>query len=65
LYTTTCENYVCPFERSIVGTSLQGGPYGHGHDRNSFQLKRAHMLKDVAKLMIVVANYASRFSFTT
>ncbi len=32
---------------------------------NEFLLKWAHLLKDLAKLVAIVANYASRLSFMT
>jgi hypothetical protein len=37
---------------------LWGGPFGHGADRNELLLKRAHVLKDVIKLVTIMANYA-------
>ncbi len=43
---------------------MQGGPFGKGLDTNELLLKRAHVLRDVSKLAIVV-NYVSRSSFTT
>jgi hypothetical protein len=43
---------------------LQGGPPGHGLDRNELLFRRAQGLNDLAKLAIVMANYMSRSSFT-
>ncbi len=37
---------------------LRGGPFGHGLDKNGLLLKRAHVLGDLTKLMVVIANYA-------
>ncbi len=44
---------------------MQGGPSGKGFDTNELLLKRAHVLRDVSKLAIVVVNYVSRSSFMT
>ncbi len=36
---------------------MQGGPFGHGLDRNELLLKMACGSNDLARLAIVVANY--------
>jgi hypothetical protein len=43
---------------------LQGGPLGHGPDRNELLLKRACMLSDLARLAVVVTNYTFESCFT-
>jgi hypothetical protein len=43
---------------------LQGGPPGHGFDRNELLLSRACGLNDFAKLVVNVTNYMFESSFT-
>jgi hypothetical protein len=42
---------------------LQGGPLGHGPDRNEL-LQRACRLNDLARLAVVIANYTFESCFT-
>jgi hypothetical protein len=58
-------DYIRVFKQSTLYKQyLQGGPSGHGHDRNEFLLKRAQWLIDLARLTVVVANYTFGSSFS-
>jgi hypothetical protein len=64
LYIATPNNYTHVFKQSTLYKQyLQGGPSGHGLDRNELSW-RAQRLNDHAKLAIVVANCMSGSSFT-
>ncbi len=43
---------------------MQGGPFGHGHDRNKLLLRRVQGSSDLARLAVIMANYTSKSSFT-
>ncbi len=43
---------------------MQGGLIGHGLDRNEFLWRRAQWFNDPARLMILMANYMSEYSFS-
>jgi hypothetical protein len=43
---------------------LQGGPTGHGPNKNELLLRKAQGLSDLAKLVTDVANYTSGSFFT-
>ncbi len=65
LYIMTSDDYICAFQQSTLYKQyLQGGPYGHGPDRNKLLLRRAQRLTDLARLPAIVANYTFGSSFT-
>ncbi len=43
---------------------MQGGPPSHGLDRNELLLRRAQRSSDLARLVVAMANYRSKSSFT-
>jgi hypothetical protein len=65
LYIMICDDYVRAFKQSTLYQHyLQGGPFRHGLDRNESLLTKAHVSKDVSKLIAAIANYVFRTSFT-
>ncbi len=44
---------------------MQGGPSRKGHDKNELLLKGAHVLGDVSKFVVAIANYFYESLFTT
>ncbi len=59
------DDYVQVFKQStLYKKCLQGGLPGHGPDKNELLLRRTQGLSDHAKLVVIVANYTSRSSFT-
>jgi hypothetical protein len=51
---------------NIILTLLEKHPFGHGWpNMNELLLKKAHVLKDFAKLLVAITNYASRSLFMT
>jgi hypothetical protein len=58
-------DYVYAFKQSILYKQyLQGGPLGHGPNKNELLLRRAQGSSDIAKLVTIMANYTSMSSFT-
>ncbi len=65
LYTMMSNDYVHAFKQSTLYRQyLQGGPLGHNLDRNELFFRKACKLNDPIRLVVVVANYMSRSSFT-
>jgi hypothetical protein len=58
------DDYIQAFKQSTLYKEyLQIGLSGHGFNRNELLLRRAQWSNDLAKLVIIVANYTSRSSF--
>ncbi len=61
----TSDDYIYAFKQSTLYKQyLQGGPPGHGLNRNELLWRRAQRSSDPARLVTIMANYTSKSSFT-
>jgi len=58
-------DYICVFKQfTLCRHYSQGGQLSHGPNKNELLLKRAQTLSDLVRLVVAMANYMSRSSFT-
>jgi hypothetical protein len=64
LFITTFDDYVWAFKQSTLYRQyLQGGPFGHGLNKNELLLKRAQMSHELISLVATIENYKDGSSF--